>query len=192
MREGVNFYYDGIYSVDMGVINCQIGGGLYNDIFLADREIYEIEVRGREEPYFQEVRRRPLSFSLTFAFVYPYDEKKIREVARWLDQDRYKPFYTEVNPEIILYCVLNSSSEHLHNGLGQGYVNIEMRCNSPYAYSPKMMSKLYEWEEKKLNLKDSNFEGNKDNVVVTSGSLVLDPKKTTWTDFSPTKKWSDL
>ena len=55
-----------------------------------------------------------------------------------------------------------------------------------------MMSKLYEWEEKKLNLKDSNFEGNKDNVVVTSGSLVLDPKKTTWTDFSPTKKWSDL
>lgn len=192
MREAINFYYDGIYSVDMGVLNCRVGGGLYQDVFLSDREILEIEVRGREKPYFQGVRRLPLTFSLTFAFKDQYDEKQIRDVARWLDQDQYKPFYTEAHPEIIFYCLLHSDSELLHNGLRQGYVNIQMRCDSPYAYSPKMISRTYEWNETVLNIGDSSFDGDKDNTVVDSGSLKLNPSKTRWSSFSHTTKWSDL
>lgn len=192
MKEATDFYYDGVYSVDMGLINCQVSTGLYNDVFLSDREIREIETRGREKPYFQEVNRLPLSLSLTFGFIEPYNGQKIREVARWLDQSQYKPFYTEVHPEMIFYCVLNSSSELLHNGLGEGYVNIEMRCDSPYAYSPKTLSKIYDWEETILNMGDNEFDGDKDNLIVDSGSLSLDPNKTSWGDFSSSEKWKDI
>lgn len=52
MLEGVNFYYDGIYSVDMGVLNCKIDGGMFEEAFLPSREIREVSVNGRNKPYF--------------------------------------------------------------------------------------------------------------------------------------------
>ncbi|WP_345595194.1 phage tail domain-containing protein, partial [Paenibacillus vulneris] len=90
MKEGIDFCYDGLYSVDFGLINCKIDSGFFEEPFLSEREISEIKVRGNDKPYFQEVIRSPLEFSLTFAFEDYYDEKKIREIARWLDQPYYK------------------------------------------------------------------------------------------------------
>lgn len=144
MREGLMFVYDGVRSDDMGLYHVNIGNGLMEESFIAGKEILETHVRGNDTPYFQGVKRSPLSLSLTFAFIDQYDESKIRAVARWLDQDFYKPFYTMDNPNRIWYCMLDSDSRLLHNGLKQGYVELQMRCDSPYTYSQIRNSQVYD------------------------------------------------
>lgn len=179
----------------MGIINCQISAGFYEEPFVAEKEILEISIRGRDKPYFQGVKRSPLAFSLTFAFVNYYDEQKIREVARWLDQDMYKPFYTTINPERIYYCMLHSESQLLHNGLRQGYIQLQMRCSDPYTYSPIYIDKPYEWNESPLKFEESEFtqQGTLDQLVVDSnGQLQLDFNQTKWINISPNKKWNSL
>lgn len=59
MKEGIEFYYDGIRSTDMGLSNVQITSGLFSETFIADREIDEVTVRGNDKPYFQGVKRSP-------------------------------------------------------------------------------------------------------------------------------------
>ncbi|GMX64378.1 hypothetical protein Elgi_36470 [Paenibacillus elgii] len=194
MKEGIDFYYDGVYSLDMGVINCKVDSGFFEEPFLSQREIHEISVRGRGKPYFQGVKRSPLSFSLTFAFVDYYDEEKIRAVARWLNKDNYKPFYTSDNPERIFYCILESESTLLHNGLKQGYVNLKFRCDSPYSYSPVYTSKLYEWDEVPVGFGESTFsDGTLTNVTTdVNGDLILSSAKMTWQNIPSTMTWKDL
>ncbi|WP_010498398.1 distal tail protein Dit [Paenibacillus elgii] len=194
MKEGIDFYYDGVYSLDMGLINCKVESGFFEEPFLSQREIHEISVRGRDKPYFQGVKRSPLSFSLTFAFVDYYDEEKIRAVARWLNKDNYKPFYTSDNPERIFYCMLESESTLLHNGLKQGYVNLKFRCDSPYSYSPVYTSKLYEWDEVPVTFGESTFtNGILTNVTTdANGDLILNSAKMTWQNIPSTMTWKDL
>jgi phage-related protein len=196
LKEGLEFYYDGIKSTDMGIINVKIGDGLFEEPFVSEKTIHEIKVRGNDKPYFQGVERSPLTFSLTFAFEDYYDHEKIRKVARWLDQDYYKPFYTTDNPNRIFYCMLHSSSTLLHNGLKEGYVELEMRCDSPYSYSPQYWSEWYEIKNTPLIITEtsqSDFsKGVLNNMIATAnGDLVLGTKKPKWGDLL-TKKWSEL
>lgn len=194
MKEGIDFYYDGVYSLDMGLINCKVDSGFFEEPFLSQREIHEVSVRGRDKPYFQGVKCSPLSFSLTFAFVDYYDEEKIRAVARWLNSNTYKPFYTSDNPERIFYCMLESDSTLLHNGLKQGYVNLKFRCDSPYSYSPVYTSKLYEWDEVPVTFGESTFSNGTLTNVMTDGNgdLILSSAKMTWQNIPSTMTWKDL
>lgn len=168
MKEGINFEYDGIKSIDMGISNVSIGTGMFEETFVAGREIHEITTRKRDKPYFQEVKRLPLILNLSFAFDDKYDSDKIREVARWLDKDYYKPFFTDDNPNRIFYCMLNSDSRLFHNGLKQGYVEIEMRCDSPYSYSPQYVSELYDLS--------SNSVSGYSTTFVNYGDVVCKPE----------------
>ncbi|ALS22317.1 phage tail domain-containing protein [Paenibacillus naphthalenovorans] len=194
MKEGIDFYYNGIYSVDMGLINCKIDSGFFEEPFLSERQIKEIIIRGNEKPYFQEVQRSPLEFSLTFAFEDYYDNVRIREVARWLDQDYYRPFYTSDNPERIFYCMLVSDSQLLHNGLKMGYVQVKFRCDSPYSYSPFKTSKIYDWNETPFTFTDNNFSnGELVGVKVNdNGQLILNETKPKWINIPPSTTWNDL
>lgn len=146
MREGINFYYRGIYSLDMGLVNVNINGSsLFEEPFIANRTIHEIKVKGRDKPYFQGVEYEPLSFTLSFYFVDNYNERRIREVARWLTPSYYEPFYTDDNPERIFYCMPVEESTLIHNGLKEGYLTLTMRCDSPYSYSPVVTSPVYDF-----------------------------------------------
>lgn len=196
MKEGLDFSYDGIKSSDMGLLNVQISGGLFEEPFVAEKEIHEIKVRGNDKPYFQSVERSPLVFSLQFIFEDPYDHEKIRQVARWLDQDYYKPFFTIDNPDRIFYCMLHSSSNLIHNGSKEGYIEIEMRCDSPYSYSPQYVSEWYEIKSSPIVITETtqtDFQkGSLYNMnVLPSGDLQLGTKKPIWGDLKR-KKWREL
>ncbi|TPG68894.1 phage tail protein [Brevibacillus laterosporus] len=196
MKEGLDFYYGGIKSTDMGLLNVKVSNGFFEESFVAEKQINEITVRGNDKPYFQSVTRSPLVFSLTFAFEHYYDHEKIRDVARWLDQDYYKPFYTTDNPNRIFFCMLHSDSTLFHNGLKQGYVELEMRCDSPYSYSPQYVT---EWNELTgsttvfTETTQADFQKGKLNNMITlpSGDLQLDSKKPKWKDLLK-NKWGDL
>lgn len=143
MLEGLYFNYDGINSQDMGLYNVKVDSGLFEEPFLADRTIIETKIARRDTPYFHAVEREPYRFEVSFFFEDTYDSDKIRAVARWLNQDYYKPFYTSDNPNRIYYCMPEQSSSLIHNGLKQGYITLTMRCDSPYAYSPIYLSEKF-------------------------------------------------
>lgn len=124
----------------MGLYNVSTDSGLFEETFIASKEIIEEKVKGNDKPYFMGVEREPLSFNLTFAFMHPFDNAKKREVARWLNQDYYKELYFIDNPTRRWLCMSVSDSSIIHNGLGEGYLELEFRCNSPYTYSEEYLT----------------------------------------------------
>jgi len=140
MREYTHFYYDGISSMEMGLINVNVSGGLLEESFLPSRKINETKIRGNDKPYFSSIERESLEFELQFAFENGFDKKKLVKVAKWLDQEYYKEFYFVENPDIRFFCMIDDDSQLTHNGLNQGYISITMKCDSPYKYSQEYLS----------------------------------------------------
>lgn len=135
MREAINFTFDGISSEDMGVIIASPTGGLYDEFFLPRRSIVEVKIPKKHIPYHQRMELEPISFSLTI-FIEEWDERdNLRQIARWLFQDFYKPLVFETNPDRIFYAMFHGDSRLKHNGAKQGYIELDVRCNSPFTYS---------------------------------------------------------
>lgn len=131
-----NFIFDGISSEEFGILNVNMNSGMLSEMFMSSRSIKEEKIRGRDKPYFFGIEKDPFSFSLTFAFQDGYDEEKIRAVARWLcDQSYYKPMIFSEMPNRIFYCIVTDDITLVHNGLRQGYLELNFRCDSPYSYS---------------------------------------------------------
>ena len=142
--QALNFSYDGKKSVDYGIINVNYSTGLYEETFLPERNIIETKVRENKKPYFQGLEYSPLTLKLKFAFTDTWNDNKIREIARWLgNQEYYKPLYFDNDINRIFYCIYVGEPKIIHNGLKQGYLEIEMRCDSPYSYSSFYTSELY-------------------------------------------------
>lgn len=198
MKEGVHFVYDNIRSIDMGLVNCQVSGGMFEEAFLAGREISEKQISGKDKPYFQEVRLSSLSFELTFAFEYVYDEEKIRKVARWLSPDYYKPFYTIDNPSRVFYCMPSGDSNLVHNGMKEGYITLTMKCDSPYSYTPVYINNnnVFLSTDLTTNVLDNTFnsgDGIFNNVEIINDNRIQlsSTSVATWSMFSG-MSWSDL
>lgn len=195
MLEGIHFSYDGVKSSDVGLINCQIDGGMFEETFVANRKILETKIAGNDKPYFIGVEYDPLEFDLVFAFEYGYDETKIRDVAKWLCQSYYKPFYTIDNPNRIFYCMMEGDSSLIHNGAKEGYIKLKFRCDSSYSYQPITNKENMNFTDTKLVksyvANTFNSGTNYDNVKLSSGKIELDNKIALWSDFAG-KKWSEI
>lgn len=135
MFESMSFTYDGVSSKDMGVVLINSNNGLFKENFLPNRKIVEKSVAGNSKPYFKRVEEQPLSFPVTFYLEGWKERDSYREIVRWFDQEFYKPFWLETNPNRIMYALIEGSSDLLHNGCKEGYVKLNIRCNSPYMYS---------------------------------------------------------
>lgn len=136
IRESLNFYYDGIYSQDMGLVNVNVSSGLQEEPFYGGREIIEEQIIGKNKPNFYDIQETPLSFNVSFAFEETWDYDKIREVARWLIKNNYKELYFTDNVDKRYYAIVIDNPRLIHNCLKQGYVELTFRCNAPYAFSP--------------------------------------------------------
>ncbi len=82
---------------------------------------------------------------------------------KWLMQDRYRPLHFKSNPNKIYYCIFSSNASHIHNGLKQGYVSMQMLCNDICAYSP-------------IIEKDFVVSGNKKIGITNNGDLNIYPE----------------
>lgn len=136
MLQSTSFTFDDISCEDMRVMMVSTQNGLYKDNFLPTRKIIEKTIASRNIPYFQRVDSEPLSFSISIYIENWEEENSIRRIAKWLYTDQYKPLWFSSNPHNIYYAMVEGSSELMHNGCNDGYINIKFRTTSPYSYSP--------------------------------------------------------
>ena len=150
LKNSLYFVYDKKNSkTDFGleILNINLSSGLHEEPFLSNREILEKKIRYREKPYLQEVRRSPLEFTITIALgnngeKFTYEQ--IRKIATWFDVDFYKEMYFQENPNRVYLAMLNNESNLFTNGLNQGYIELPFHCDSPYSYTPKQITQVYD------------------------------------------------
>ena len=130
------FSYNGMNSLDYHMMNVNVSTGLYEENFTSSREIQEVSIKGRDKPYFQQIKKSPLVLNLTFGFIETWDDNLMHNIKLWLCQDYFCPLIMSEDLDKIYFCVLVSDPKILHNGLMQGYCTLQFECNSPYAYSP--------------------------------------------------------
>ncbi len=171
IKDSLYFYYDDIFSKNMGIENVNLSRGLQKEFFMGDKRIIEQSVRGRDKPYLIGVERDPISVPLNFMFKDRFDYEKISKVVRWLNQDYYKKLYfcndIFAPPKRIFFAMYQGSVDILHNCLQSGYIEIEMRCDSFCAYS-----KLYTTEEYDFS---SNDEYGSLVSINNKGDTILKP-----------------
>lgn len=203
MKESINFTYDGQSNEKFGVYLANIGGGLYNEPFLPNRKIVEKRIASREKPYFQGMEASPLQFSITIVIKEWDLAQNKRAIARWLFQDYYKPLIFESNPERVFYALIEGDAQLHHNGITTGvqeqaYVTLNVRCDSPYAYTPEYPLpniKFREGKKEKLLRETGNqmLQGESENLKFADGGFEIDTVVKTWghltTDYT---YWGDL
>ncbi|WP_431785774.1 phage tail domain-containing protein [Paenibacillus lactis] len=192
------FSYDGKKSADFGIFNVNLNSGMQEESLAATRDLREQTVRGRDKPYFEEITKQPLKFDVSFAFEDRFNTAKLREVTRWLtEHDYYRPLYFTNDlgkePEKIYYAIVVDSPTLVHNSLQQGYVKLSFRCDSPYAYSPTIQTKIYDWVDSPYSRQVNDFNTNQHErtVLNTGGNIVLNPHRPRWIDDPPGMTWLD-
>ncbi|MFF2834244.1 phage tail domain-containing protein [Cellulosimicrobium cellulans] len=198
IRDSLFFSFDGKKSADYGIFNVNLNSGMQEESLAATRELREQTVRGRDKPYFEDIAKQPLKFDVSFAFEDRFNTVKLREVTRWLtEHSYYRPLYftNEIGkePEKIYYAVVVDSPTLIHNSLQQGYVKLSFRCDSPYAYSPPIKSKDYDWIDSPYTRSINNFSPNQQErtVIDPSGKIILNPFRPRWMDDPPGTTWLD-
>lgn len=161
MRECVDIVYNDVLLSEENGIQINDSSGLFNETFVATKSIREEKIRGNDEPYFFGVEREPISFPLSFYFDEKLSDDRKREIARILDQDYYKPLYAKNNPQRIYYAMCVDSSQHIHNGIQMGYMTLNFRTSSPYAFSP-VYYKYYDFRDNTVSGEEFIFINNGD------------------------------
>lgn len=199
IRDSLYFSYAGIKSIDYGIVNVNLDSGMQEEVFAPSRGINEVTVKGRDQPYFQNTKKDPLKFSASFAFEDRFNTQKLREVTRWLtEHDYYQPLFfvndLGVEPEKIYYALVVDEPTLIHNGLQQGYIRLTFRCDSPYAYSPLILTKKYDWTDQPYRNQIVSFKNhsNERTSADKDGKVILDPERPRWSSFLPGTRWMDL
>ncbi len=144
IRESEYFEFAGRRSTEFGIRNVAISDGLYQESFMANREINEVQIRGRKKRYFFDITEDPLSFQVAFYFDYGWNDELINKVSKWLKQDYYQPLSFNNNWDKVYRVMFVDSSDLIHNGLKNGYITLNVRCDSPYVYSKEKVTKWYD------------------------------------------------
>lgn len=198
MRESINFMFDGISSMDMGVFMASTDSGLFQEAFLPSRSIIEKKIDHREKSYFQRVEHEPLSFPLSF-YIEDWDNPEtLRKLARWFFQPYYKPIIFESNPNRIFYVIVEGDSSLFHNGAKDGYVQLTLKSNSPYSYSAEYDLNNTEFRDTNVSVDVSNDitsfnNGVHNNTITTANGLTAKSTIDTWSQlYTNYIKWGDL
>lgn len=159
IKNSLWFEYDNENSSDYGIINCNLSTGLIEEPFVAQSEIVETEIRGKDKPYFQEIKQKPLEFDVNFAFENEWTEKSLQRVKRWLRKPYYCKLRFSERPDKIYYGIFVGEPILNHNGSNQGYFTWHFRCNSPYVYSP-VYTDYYDFSESDVGYFEFNNLGD--------------------------------
>lgn len=149
IKESKHFWFNGRKSTDFKIMNVSVTIEPFNEQLTPSKSIEEIYIPGRKKPYFVDVAEEPLLLQLNFAFLEPWNDRLIDEIVRWLNVDYYVPLYFEENIDRVFYVIPVDGVRKIHNGLKQGYLSLNMRCDSGGSYSHEISTPVY--DTKKLS-----------------------------------------
>lgn len=166
--QSLDFVYDGKYSQDLGIVNVTVAssGNLYTEDFVGKRTIKEMKTRGNPTPYKLNVDYDPIEFVLELAFINGFTDDQIKEVSMLLVKDDYKPLFFTDNPDRIFYCMPIDSITMSHNGFGEGYLTVKMRCNTAYSFAPVIASDIF----------DTSTSGSTTITIANNGHVTINPE----------------
>lgn len=142
IKDKINFTFAGVNSQQYGLLNIVTDGGMYEELFVATREINETKTRGNSKPLLHSIEESPIEFDMTIAFEEGYSDASIDEIIRWLFVNHYRPLYFEGKEDRVYMAMMIGSPRIIHNGLNQGYFTVTVRCDSSQLYSPITLTPL--------------------------------------------------
>jgi len=115
-----------------------LNGGMRQSNFLPSKKVLSEKIVGNNTPYIFGTDYDPSEFKIVLACVEGehWTDSKRREVARWLDTSTIEEFYTEEEPHRRYYFIYQGLVDLTHNGAGDGYIEVTMLNDSPFARSP--------------------------------------------------------
>jgi phage-related protein len=167
IKQSLYFTYDGISCKDFGLVHVNLSNGMFEEQFVANREIVETKVKGNDTPLFHSVEEDPLQFEMTIAFEDSFTDETIDNVILWLFKDTYKPLVFEDKPDRVFHCMPVGDSSIVHTGLKQGYITLTMRNKSSRVVSPLVTSPTYDL---------SNNTGTSNITIANAGHLEIFPE----------------
>lgn len=165
IRSSEYFSFNGTSSKDFDIYNVNITSGLMEEPFLPTAEVIARRIPGRDKGYFQRKELEPLKFDIVALIDGTLTRDNLRAIARWLNTDYYKPLWFSDEPERIFYAIYTGESILKHNGK-QGYITLQFTCDSPYSYSPDIVSEEYYLTSHYLSYTDNFSEGKLEDVEV--------------------------
>ncbi|MFQ3543659.1 phage tail family protein [Halobacillus rhizosphaerae] len=140
IKNKLYFNYGGIWSHVFNLIQITTNTGMFEENFVASRDIVETKTKGSDEPLFHGIESSPKEFEMEIAFESAFDEDNIYQIIMWLFSDTYKPLFFEGSEDRVFYCIAVGEPSIIHNGLNQGYFKITMRCNSSNIFSQNIIT----------------------------------------------------
>lgn len=130
------FTYDGIDSRDFDIFVVRDNGeNIIEATFGISQSIVEETIKNRPIPFFYGVTYEPLTFRISIAREDEWTDDIKQQVVQWLFQKTYKPFISSDNLGVAYYCMPTGQNTRFFNSLGQGYAEIEFRCDAPWGWS---------------------------------------------------------
>lgn len=141
IKDKLYFNFDGVPSNVYNLISINLNNDMFEETFVASRNINETEVRGNK-PMFHSMEDSPLEFEMIIAFEKGFTDDDLDEIVRWLFVENYKPLFFEGKENRVYYCMPVGDSSLVHTGFGQGYFTLTMRCDSSKLYSQYVVTSL--------------------------------------------------
>lgn len=135
MKHFLGFTYDGIPSMHYGIMQVNVGGGLYDDTLMSSTSIESDTVKGRDVSFFKNITRENIKLTMSLYMEHGVDERQLDIVRAWFDVDYYKPLYFDERPDRLVFAMIEGEVKLRHDGY-QGYLEVTLATNSPYWWSP--------------------------------------------------------
>lgn len=145
MKHNLDFYFNNEFSTVKGVFNANTDNGLFEDKLIAERMLNTEIVRNQSKGYLLNVDRSLFSFPLVLGSKEPWTRAKLDDIATWLDVSYYKEFYFMDNPDRVFFVMPSGEINFIHTGTDLGYITVELSSISPYSFSPKYTTPLYDF-----------------------------------------------
>lgn len=134
------FTFDGMRSIDKNIAIVSIGSNSSNTQFGLKQSVEKQDGIG-DVPLYKGVKRETSQFDITLCKLdkqnnlLKFTEKEKNDICRWLFKKDYRPFVSEDDRSKVYYVIF-TEGDSFFNGLNEGYINLKMELNAPYAYSP--------------------------------------------------------
>ena len=134
IKDKLYFKYAGVDSRSFGLISVVLDSGMFEETYVASREVEETRIPNRIKPFFRKFNEEKLTFELVLAFEKQFTDTDLKNIQKWLFQDYYQPLVFENHQNKIFNCVAVGDSSIVHNGLQEGYITVTMECDGPRVY----------------------------------------------------------